>query len=167
MSGVTGHLDHNDSFTTGGLEITALFTPGHSPGHLSFLIGDCCFTADVLFKDTVGGTMRDSYESLHHSIMDVLMKLPPETHVLPGHTDPTTIGAEWETNPFVRIWRGRTSRGPIRAPSRAGPRRFCSLPATTTGDTRAGCVGRTAPRTSSPAAGCSEPDAGRARKDIT
>jgi hydroxyacylglutathione hydrolase len=111
MSGVTGHLDHNDSFTTGGLEITALFTPGHSPGHLSFLIGDCCFTADVLFKNTVGGTMRDSYESLHHSIMDVLMQLPPETHVLPGHTDPTTIGAEWETNPFVRIWRGADEPG--------------------------------------------------------
>ena len=111
MSGVTGHLAHDDVVTTGGLEITALFTPGHSPGHLSFLIGDCCFTADVLFKDTVGGTMRDSYESLHHSIMDVLMKLPPETHVLPGHTDPTTIGAEWEANPFVRIWRGADEPG--------------------------------------------------------
>ena len=96
MAGVTGHLGDGDVVTTGGLEITALFTPGHSPGHLSFLIGDLCFTADVLFKDTVGGTMRDSYESLHHSIMDVLMKLPPETRVLPGHTDPTTIGAEWE-----------------------------------------------------------------------
>jgi len=50
--------------------------------------------------------MNDSYESLHHSIMDVLMKLPPETRVLPGHTDPTTIGDEWEKNPFVRVWRG-------------------------------------------------------------
>jgi hydroxyacylglutathione hydrolase len=111
MSGVTGHLDHYDVVTAGGLEITALFTPGHSPGHLSFLIDDCCFTADVLFKDTVGGTMRDSFESLHHSIMDVLMKLPPKTHVLPGHTDPTTIGAEWEANPFVRIWRGADETG--------------------------------------------------------
>ena len=111
MAGVTGHLADGDVVTTGGLEITALFTPGHSPGHLSFLIGDLCFTADVLFKDTVGGTMRDSYESLHHSIMDVLMKLPPETRVLPGHTDPTTIGAEWERNPFVRIWRGADEPG--------------------------------------------------------
>ena len=87
--------------------ITALLTPGHSPGHLSFLVnGTDCFTADVLFHGTVGGTMRDSYESLHHSIMDVLMKLPPETRVHPGHTDPTTIGAEWEENVFVRLWRG-------------------------------------------------------------
>ena len=111
MSGVTGHLVHGDVVTTGGLEITALFTPGHSPGHLSFLIDDLCFTADVLFKDTVGGTMRDSYESLHHSIMQVLMELPPETRVLPGHTDSTTIGAEWERNPFIRVWRGADEPG--------------------------------------------------------
>jgi hydroxyacylglutathione hydrolase len=106
MSGVTGHLGDGDVVTAGGLEITALHTPGHSAGHLAFLTGDCCFTADVLFKDTVGGTLNDSYESLHRSIMDVLMKLPPETRVLPGHTDATTIGDEWERNPFVRVWRG-------------------------------------------------------------
>jgi glyoxylase-like metal-dependent hydrolase (beta-lactamase superfamily II) len=106
MDGVTGRLGDGDAVTTGGLEITALHTPGHSPGHLAFLIDDHCFTADVLFKDTVGGTMRDSYESLHHSIMDVLMQLPHSTRVLPGHTDPTTIGDEWEHNPFVRVWRG-------------------------------------------------------------
>ena len=34
------------------------------------------------------------------------MKLPPETRVLPGHTDETTIGREWEENPFIRYWRG-------------------------------------------------------------
>ena len=111
MSGVTGHLSDGDVVTAGALEITALFTPGHSPGHLSFLAGDLCFTADVLFKDTVGGTMRDSYESLHHSIMDVLMKLPPSTQVLPGHTDATTIGDEWERNPFIRVWRGVDAPG--------------------------------------------------------
>jgi len=106
MSGVTGHIGDGDVVTAGGLEIRALHTPGHSPGHLAFLVDDNCFTADVLFKDTVGGTMNDSYESLHHSIMDVLMQLPPETRVLPGHTEPTTIGDEWEQNPFVRMWRG-------------------------------------------------------------
>ena len=42
----------------------------------------------------------------HAEVMDVLMKLPPETRVLPGHTDETTIGREWEENPFVRFWRG-------------------------------------------------------------
>jgi hypothetical protein len=43
--------------------------------------------------------------------MDVLMKLPPETRVLPGHTDETTIGREWEENPFVRVWRGTEPEG--------------------------------------------------------
>ena len=43
--------------------------------------------------------------------MDVLMKLPPETRVLPGHTDETTIGREWEQNPFVVVWRGTELEG--------------------------------------------------------
>jgi len=43
--------------------------------------------------------------------MEVLMKLPPETRVLPGHTDETTIGREWEENPFVRVWRGAEPEG--------------------------------------------------------
>ena len=38
--------------------------------------------------------------------MEVLMKLPPEMTVYPGHTDFTTIGKEWTNNPFIRIWRG-------------------------------------------------------------
>ena len=43
---------------------------------------------------------------IRRSVMDVLMALPPETRVLPGHTDSTTIGREWDENPFVRFWRG-------------------------------------------------------------
>jgi len=43
--------------------------------------------------------------------MDVLMALPPETRVLPGHTDETTIGRELEHNPFVRVWRGVDPEG--------------------------------------------------------
>jgi hydroxyacylglutathione hydrolase len=43
--------------------------------------------------------------------MDVLMKLSPETRVFPGHTDETTIGREWEHNPFVRVWRGADPEG--------------------------------------------------------
>ena len=52
--------------------------------------------------------------------MDVLMKLPPETRVLPGHTDKTTIGREWEQNPFVRVWRGVEPEGtePVRIAGR-------------------------------------------------
>ncbi len=55
--------------------------------------------------------MRDSYTALKASVMDVLMALPAETRVHPGHTTPTTIGREWEANPFIRIWRGLDPEG--------------------------------------------------------
>jgi len=89
----------------GGLRIEALPTPGHSEDHLAFVVnGELCFSGDIVFKGAVGGG-RD-VPAIQRSVMDVLMKLPPETRVLPGHTDETTVGREWEENPFVRYWRG-------------------------------------------------------------
>jgi hydroxyacylglutathione hydrolase len=73
------------------------------------LIDDACFSGDVLFKDAVGG--GQDVPAIRSSVMDLLMKLPPETRVLPGHTDETTIGREWEHNPFVRVWRGLDPEG--------------------------------------------------------
>ena len=94
--------------STGGLEIEAISTPGHAAGHLAFLVnGSDVFTADVLFKGTVGGTMApgaSGFADLKSSVMR-LMELPPNTRVHPGHREPTTIGAERADNPFVRIWR--------------------------------------------------------------
>jgi hydroxyacylglutathione hydrolase len=115
-----GHADHvagNDElqrrFTlevtagavkTGDLRIEVLPTPGHSDDGVSFVVGDSlCFTGDTLFRDSVGGGRADEVRS---SVMDVLMGLPREVEVFPGHTDGTTIGREWEANPFVRFWRG-------------------------------------------------------------
>ncbi len=96
--------------TSGGLSIKALHTPGHTKGMLAFVINDTgVFTGDTLFKGTVGGTLapgHSTFSDIQHSIMEVLMKLPHEMSVYPGHTDYTTIGEEWDTNPFVRIWRG-------------------------------------------------------------
>jgi len=87
----------------GGLQVEAIPTPGHSDDMLAFVInGEVVFTGDTLFKDSVGG---GNFEQIRKSVMG-LMKLPPETRVLPGHTDETTIGREWEENPFVRVWRG-------------------------------------------------------------
>jgi hydroxyacylglutathione hydrolase len=94
---------------TGGLSVHALETPGHKDDHLAFVINDAlCCSGDVLFKDAVGG---GDFEQIRRSVMDVLMKLPPGTRVLPGHTDETTIGREWEENPFVRVWRGAEPEG--------------------------------------------------------
>jgi hydroxyacylglutathione hydrolase len=93
----------------GGLQVEALSTPGHSGDMVAFVVnGEAVFTGDTLFKDSVGG---GNFDQVRQSVMDVLMKLPPETRVLPGHTDETTIGREWEENPFVRVWRGVEPEG--------------------------------------------------------
>jgi len=100
-----------ESIETGGLRVEALPTPGHSDDGVSFVVnGKVCFSGDTLFKDAVGGT-RDDFAGVRDSVMEVLMALPPETRVLPGHTDETTIGREWEHNPFVRVWRGADPEG--------------------------------------------------------
>ncbi len=100
-----------ESVETGDLRIEALPTPGHSADGVAFFVNEtACFTGDTLFRGSVGGT-RDAFEDLRRSVMDVLMGLPPETRALPGHTDETTIGREWEENPFVRVWRGIDPEG--------------------------------------------------------
>ena len=100
-----------ESIETGGLSIEALPTPGHSDDGVSFVVnGQACFSGDTLFKDAVGGT-RDDFAGVRRSVMDVLMALPPETRVLPGHTDETTIGREREHNPFIRVWNGVDPEG--------------------------------------------------------
>jgi len=107
-------LADGEKLSAGGLEIEAISTPGHATGHLAFLVdGADVFTADVLFKGTVGGTMApgaSGFADLKASVMR-LMELPPETRVHPGHREATTIGEEWERNPFVRIWRGLEETG--------------------------------------------------------
>lgn len=107
-------LADGDKLDANGIEIEALYTPGHAAGHLALLVdGTDLFTADVLFKGTVGGTMApgaSGFDDLQASVMR-LMELPPETVVHPGHKEPTTIGAEFAENPFVRIWRGLDATG--------------------------------------------------------
>jgi hydroxyacylglutathione hydrolase len=107
-------LADGEKLSTGGLEIEAIETPGHAAGHVAFLVnGTDVFTADVLFKGTVGGTMApgaSGFADLRSSVLR-LLELPPETVVHPGHREPTTIGAERDGNPFVRIWQGEEQVG--------------------------------------------------------
>jgi hydroxyacylglutathione hydrolase len=107
-------LNDDEVVTFGGLEVRALFTPGHAPGHLAFLVnGTDVFTADVLFKGTVGGTRAPGatgYADLKASV-ERLLALPEDTRVHPGHTLPTTVAEERESNPFFRIWSGRDPEG--------------------------------------------------------
>jgi hydroxyacylglutathione hydrolase len=114
VPGVTGELNPGDEVTIGGLTVRALHTPGHTAGMLALLVDGELFTGDTLFKGSVGGVRAPgstSYGDLKHSIMEVLLTLPLDTTIRPGHTDPTTVADELESNRFVRIWRGLDPEG--------------------------------------------------------
>ena len=103
-------IGDGEEIVTGGLHVRALHVPGHTVGQLAYLVNDeRVFTGDTLFRESVGGTRapgHGTFEELRHSIMEVLMRLRRDMQVHPGHTDATTIGEEWERNPFIRAWRG-------------------------------------------------------------
>ena len=111
----TGTMAPGQAIDSGALHIEPLHTPGHTAGMLSLLVNETdVFTGDTLFKGSVGGVRapgHTTYADLKSSIMDTLLKLPPETRIHPGHTDPTTVADELEHNAFVRIWRGLDPEG--------------------------------------------------------
>lgn len=108
--GLDRTLDHGEELGCGELRIRALHLPGHTVGQLGFLVdGERVFTGDTLFRGSVGGTCgagHATFDDLRRSIMEVLMALPGETVVHPGHAGDTTIAREWAENPFLRVWRG-------------------------------------------------------------
>lgn len=97
-------------FRAGDLQIEVLPTPGHTADSLSFVLDGACCTGDTLFTGSVGGS-GSGFAELRSSIMEVLLALPPETRILPGHSGETSVEREWERNPFVRIWRGLDREG--------------------------------------------------------
>ena len=115
LGGVDEEIGDGAHLRSGELEIRSLYTPGHAPGHLAFLFDDTdCLTGDVLFRGTVGGTIgggKTGFSELKRSVMERLMALSPTTRIHPGHAEPTTIADEWESNPFVRAWRGLEREG--------------------------------------------------------
>jgi glyoxylase-like metal-dependent hydrolase (beta-lactamase superfamily II) len=88
-----------------GLEIDVVFTPGHSPGHVTYAVPDspALFSGDVLFKGSVGRTDLPGGDSvtLLESIRGLVDGFPEQTAVYPGHMAITTLGAERATNPFL------------------------------------------------------------------
>jgi hydroxyacylglutathione hydrolase len=88
-----------------GFEIDVIFTPGHSPGHVTYSIADegAVFSGDVLFQGSVGRTdlPGGDWPTLLESIRGLVDSLPEETRVFPGHMGLTTLGAERATNPFL------------------------------------------------------------------
>jgi hydroxyacylglutathione hydrolase len=98
-------VEGGEKLELAGMEIDVLFTPGHSPGHVSYSIPaeQALFSGDVLFQGSVGRTdlPGGDMRTLLRSIGELVETLPEETRVLPGHMGATTLGAERRTNPFL------------------------------------------------------------------
>jgi glyoxylase-like metal-dependent hydrolase (beta-lactamase superfamily II) len=100
---VDRRLAEGDEHPLGAHRIRTLETPGHSPGSVSFLVGDFLFSGDALFQGSIGRTdfRGGSLEVLLHSIRAKILTLPDTTRVLSGHGPATTVGRERRDNPFL------------------------------------------------------------------
>ncbi|MBO9600044.1 MAG: MBL fold metallo-hydrolase [Cohnella sp.] len=98
-------LADGQSLALCGETFRVLHTPGHSPGSVSFLVGDRLFSGDALFRGAIGptGMPYSDHERLVRSIREKLFALPDSVVVLPGHGAETTIGEEKRDNPFVSV----------------------------------------------------------------
>ena len=98
------YLEDAQTLILGQTEIKTLFTPGHAPGHIAFLVEDAVIAGDALFARSIGRTdlPGGSLQTLLHSIRTRLLTLPDETRVLPGHGKLTTIGTERRRNPHLQ-----------------------------------------------------------------
>jgi hydroxyacylglutathione hydrolase len=96
-------VEGGEHLTLAGLEIDVIFTPGHSPGHVTYAIGDALFSGDVLFQGSVGRVdlPGGDWPTLARSIQSLLDAYDDDTRVFPGHMGPTTLGRERATNPFL------------------------------------------------------------------
>jgi glyoxylase-like metal-dependent hydrolase (beta-lactamase superfamily II) len=95
----------SESIELGAIKLETLYTPGHAPGHLAFLMREhgIVFSGDTLFFSSIGRTdlPGGNHDLLLKSIEEKLLTLPDETRVLPGHMQETTIGTERRHNPFL------------------------------------------------------------------
>lgn len=98
-------LKGGETLELAGFEIEVLFTPGHSPGHLTYSVpqGRAIFSGDVLFQSSVGRTdlPGGDWATLLSSIGKLVDALPADTVVYPGHMGITSLGDERQTNPFL------------------------------------------------------------------
>ena len=98
-------VDGGERLELAGFQIDVLFTPGHSPGHVSYSIAEeeALFSGDVLFQDSVGRTdlPGGDWPTLLESIRGLVDSLPEGTKVFPGHMGLTTLGKERASNPFL------------------------------------------------------------------
>jgi hydroxyacylglutathione hydrolase len=102
-------LAGGERLSLAALDIEVLFTPGHSPGHLTYAISGALLSGDVLFQGSVGRVdlPGGDWATLERSIESLLGAFPPDTVVYPGHMGITTLGRERDSNPFLSEIRTR------------------------------------------------------------
>ncbi len=107
-----------------GLELDVIFTPGHSPGHVTYALPGSLLSGDVLFQGSVGRVdlPGGDWATLERSIEGLLTAFPAETVVYPGHMGVTTLGRERDTNPFLSELRARVPSVSAVAPGGAPAR---------------------------------------------
>ena len=95
-----------------GMDIDVHFTPGHSPGHVTYGFSGALLSGDVLFQGSVGRVdlPGGDWPTLERSIEGLLRAYPEQTVVYPGHMGVTTLGRERDTNPFLSELRVRVPR---------------------------------------------------------
>ena len=98
-------IEGGETLELAGLSFEVIFTPGHSPGHVTYALPaeDALFSGDVLFQGSVGRVdlPGGDWPTLLHSIESLVGRFPEETAVYPGHMGLTTLGRERATNPFL------------------------------------------------------------------
>lgn len=101
------YLREGDKIAVGNTTLEVLHTPGHAPGHVVFVNHKDRYVigGDVLFKGSIGRTDFPycDHQALLNSIRTKLYTLPDDYTVYAGHMDPTTIGREKKSNPFIRM----------------------------------------------------------------
>jgi len=99
------YLTSTDSLPFGQFTLDVLITPGHTPGGLSYKVGNHVFTGDTLLAGKIGRVdlPGSSPQQMLLSLHGQLLTLPDNTVVYPGHGPNSTIGAERLGNPYLRI----------------------------------------------------------------
>jgi glyoxylase-like metal-dependent hydrolase (beta-lactamase superfamily II) len=96
---------HGQTLRLGNNTLEVRHTPGHTPGHVVFYCAEAgiCFCGDLIFAGSVGRTdlPGGNWDTLVASIQSQIFSLPPDTHLLPGHGEETTVMEEKKSNPFV------------------------------------------------------------------
>jgi hydroxyacylglutathione hydrolase len=102
-------IDGGQRLQLAGFDVDVVATPGHSPGHVTFVIDGALFSGDVLFQGSIGRTDLPGadHETLMESIAGLLERFDDDTKVHPGHMGLTTLGRERASNPFLQALAGR------------------------------------------------------------